>query len=183
MGYQWRGGYRGYMFPRRKQWRGRFRKARLNQGETLGYVCRVTREHRSSHLGHNQYRVGGESQDGRTLRCGELKRLPKCEEPTTGSFKTRTKGAQDSVERSRRGRRGGARRRYPRGYRRRRGRGCRSGCWVGYPQGCRRGRGRGCCSECRVYLHLKGATKEMDEVGSEDEGDDYQGGIDDDEDG
>ena len=32
-------------------------------------------------------------------------------------------------------------------------------------------------------MHLKGATKEMDEVGSEDEGDDYQGGIDDDEDG
>ena len=32
-------------------------------------------------------------------------------------------------------------------------------------------------------MHLKGATKEMDKVRSEDEGDDYQGGIDDDEDG
>src|SRR5712672_3976248 len=86
-----------------------------------------------------------------------------CEEPTTGSFRVRTKGAQDNVGRNRRGRRGGARRIYPREYKRRRGRGCRS--------------------ECRVYLHLKGATKEMDKVGSEDEGDDYQGGIDDDEDG
>ena len=162
MGYRWRGGYRGYMFPKRKQWRGRFGKARLNQGETLGYVCRVTREHRSSHLGCNQYRVGGESQDGRTLRCGELKRLPKCEEPTTGSFRTRTKGAQDNVERSRRGKRGGARRICP--------------------QVCRQRRGRGRRSECRIDLYLKSTTKEVDEVRGEDEGDDYQGGVDDDED-
>jgi hypothetical protein len=29
---------------------------------------------------------------------------------------------------------------------------------------------------------LKGMTKEMDKIGDEDEGDDYQGGVDDDED-
>src|SRR5712672_3183492 len=95
-----------------------------------------------------------------------------CEEPTTGSFRVRTKGAQDNVGQNRQGRRGGARRIYPREYRRRRGRGCRSGWRVGYPRGCRRGRGRGCCSECRVYLHLKGATKEVNEIRGEDEGDD-----------
>src|SRR5712675_345524 len=33
-----------------------------------------------------------------------------CEEPTTGSFRVRTKGAQDNVERNKRGRREGARR-------------------------------------------------------------------------
>ena len=87
----------------------------------------------------------------------------RCEELTTSSFRGQTREAQGNVKRNRRGRRGGARRIYPREYRRRRGRGCRS--------------------ECRVDLHLKGTTKEMDEVGSEDEGDDYQGGIDDDEDG
>src|SRR5712672_4444485 len=86
-----------------------------------------------------------------------------CEEPTTGSFRVRTKGAQDNVGQNRQGRRGGARRIYPREYRRRRGRGCRS--------------------ECQVDLHLKGTSKEMDEVRSKDKGDDYQGGIDDDEDG
>jgi hypothetical protein len=30
---------------------------------------------------------------------------------------------------------------------------------------------------------LKGATKEMNEIGDKDEGDEYQGGVDDDEDG
>ena len=34
-----------------------------------------------------------------------------------------------------------------------------------------------------MNLDLKGVTKEMDEVRGEDEGDDYQGGVDDDEDG
>src|SRR5712672_3192192 len=85
-----------------------------------------------------------------------------CEELTTSSFRGQTRGAQGSVKRNRRGRRGGARRIYPREYRRRRGRGCRSD-WVN--------------------LDLKGATKEMDEIRGENEGDDYQGGIDDDEDG
>src|SRR5712672_96618 len=150
------------MFPRRKQWHGWCGKDHRNQGETLRYVFLGTRVHRSSHLGRNQYREGGESRGDRTLRCGELKRLPKCEEPTTGSFRVRAKGAQDNVGRNRRGRRGGARQIYPQEYRRRRGRGCRS--------------------ECRIDLHLKGATKEMDKVRSEDEGDDYQGGIDDNED-
>src|SRR5712672_2865780 len=117
----------------------------------------------SNHLGRNQYREGGGNRDGLTLRCGEPKRLPKCEELTTSSFRSQAREARGNEERNRRGRRGGARRIYPQEYRRRRGRGCRS--------------------ECRVDLHLKGATKEMDEVGSEDEGDDYQGGIDDDEDG
>src|SRR5712672_3555702 len=116
----------------------------------------------SNHLGRNQYRVGEGNRDGLTLRCGEPKRLPKCEAPTTGSFRVRTKGAQDNVGRNRRGRRGGARRIYPQEYKQRRGRGCRSD-WVN--------------------LDLKGATKEMDEIRGEDEGDDYQGGIDDDEDG
>src|SRR5712672_4494906 len=162
MGYRWQWGYQGYMFPRRKQWRGWCGKDRRDQGETLRYVFRVTRVHCSSHLGRNQYREGGESRGDQTLRCGELKRLPKCEEPTTGSFKVWTKGAQDNVGRNRRGRRGGARRIYTQEYKRRRGRGCRSD-WVN--------------------LDLKGATKEMDEIRGEDEGDDYQGGIDDDEDG
>src|SRR5712672_2396200 len=85
-----------------------------------------------------------------------------CEELTTSSFRGQTREAQGSVKRNRRGRRGGARRIYPREYKRR--------------------RGRGCHSDCRVDLHLKGATKEMDKVRSEDEGDDYQGGIDDNED-
>src|SRR5712672_2119670 len=162
MGYWWQGGYRGCMFSRRKQWRGRCGKARLNQGETLGYVFWGMRVHCSSHLGRNQYREGGGSRGDQTLRCGELKRLPKCEEPTTGSFRVRAKRAQDNVGRNRRGRRGGARRIYPREYRRRRGRGCRS--------------------ECRVDLHLKGAAEEVNEVRGEDEGDDYQGGIGDNED-
>src|SRR5712675_1658914 len=117
----------------------------------------------SNHLGHNQYREGGGNRDGLTLRCGEPKRLPKCEELTTSSFRGQTREAQGSVKQNRRGRRGGARRIYPREYRRRRGRGCRS--------------------ECQVDLHLKGTSKEMDEVRSKDKGDDYQGGIDDDEDG
>src|SRR5712672_2596869 len=76
-----------------------------------------------------------------------------CEELTTSSFRGQTRKAQGSVKRNRRGRRGGARQIYPREYRRRRGRGCRSD-WVN--------------------LDLKGATKEMDEVRGEDEGDDYQ---------
>src|SRR5712675_1004816 len=101
MGYRWQGGYRGYMFPRRKQWRGRCGKDRRDRGETLRYVFWVTRVHHSSHLGRNQYRVGGGNRDDQTLRCGELKRLPKCEEPTTGSFRVQTKGAQDNVKRSR----------------------------------------------------------------------------------
>src|SRR5712672_997017 len=107
--------------------------------------------------------------DLRSLRSVEWSKLVSnqsrsspCEEPTTGSFRVRTKGAQDNVGRNRRGRRGGVRRIYPREYKQRRGRGCRSD-WVN--------------------LDLKGATKEMDEVRGEDEGDDYQGGIDDDEDG
>src|SRR5712672_2884614 len=86
-----------------------------------------------------------------------------CEELTTSSFRGQAREARGNEGRNRQGRRGGARRIYPQEYRRRRGRGCRS--------------------ECRVDLHLKGMTKEMDEVRSEDEGDDYQGGIDDDEDG
>src|SRR5712671_363559 len=84
-----------------------------------------------------------------------------CEELTTSSFRGQTREAQGSVKRNRRGRRGGARRIYPQEYKRRRGRGCRSD-WVN--------------------LDLKGVTKEMDEVRGEDEGDDYQGGVDDDED-
>src|SRR5712672_664002 len=85
-----------------------------------------------------------------------------CEEPTTGSFRVRTKGAQDNVERNKQGRRGGARRICPRE--------------------CRQRRGRGRRSECRIDLHLKGTTKEVNEVRGKDEGDDYQGGVDDDED-
>src|SRR5712671_1875269 len=125
-------------------------------------MFRGTRVRRSSHLGRNQYREGGGSQDDLTLRCGELKRLPKCEEPTTGSFRVRTKGAQDNVEQNRRGRQGGARRICPRG--------------------CRQRRGRGRRSECRVDLHLERTTEEVNEVRDEDEGDDYQGGIGDSED-
>src|SRR5712672_4081707 len=150
------------MFPRRKQWCDRCWKDRRDRGETLRYVFRVTRVHHSSHLGRNQYRVGEGNRDGRTLRCGELKRLPKCEEPTTGSFRVRTKGAQDNVERNRRGRRGGARQICPRE--------------------CRQRQGRGHRSECRIDLHLKSTTKEVNEVRGKDKGDDYQGGIDDDED-
>src|SRR5712672_3590095 len=86
-----------------------------------------------------------------------------CEELTTSSFRSQAREARGNEGRNRRGRRGGARRIYPQEYRRRRGRGCRS--------------------ECRVDLHLKGTSKKMDEVRSEDEGDDYQGGIDNDEDG
>src|SRR5712672_1442070 len=86
----------------------------------------------------------------------------RCEEPTTGSFRVRTKGAQDNVERNKRGRRGGARRICPRE--------------------CRQRRGRGRRSECRIDLHLKGTTKEVNEVRGEDEGDDYQGGVDNDKD-
>src|SRR5712672_1532835 len=65
------------------------------------------RVHRSSHLGRNQYREGGESQGDRTLQCGELKRLPKCEELTTSSFRGQTRETQGNVKRNRRGRRGG----------------------------------------------------------------------------
>src|SRR5712671_3549928 len=90
-------------------------------------------------------------------RSGGSIDAPICEELTTSSFRGQTRKAQGNVKRNRRGRRGGARRIYPQEYKRRRGRGCRS--------------------ECRVDSHLKGAMKEMDEVGSEDEGDDYQGGI------
>src|SRR5712672_3549583 len=150
------------MFPKRKQWCSRCGKVHQDQGETLRYVFLVTRVHRSSYLGCNQYREGGGSQDDLTLRCGELKRLPKCKELTTSSFRGQTREAQGNVKRNRRGRQGGARRIYPQEYRRR--------------------RGRGCCSECRVDLHLKGAMKEVNEVRGEDEGDDYQGGIDDNED-
>src|SRR5712672_825049 len=149
------------MFPKRKQWCSRCGKVHQDQGETLRYVFLVTRVHRSSYLGCNQYREGGGSQDDLTLRCGELKRLPKCKELTTSSFRGQMREAQGNVKRNRRGRQGGARRIYPQEYRRRRGQGCRSD-WVN--------------------LDLKGATKEMDEVRGEDEGDDYQGGIDDDKD-
>src|SRR5712672_927331 len=92
--------------------------------------------------------------------CGTCQQ--NCEEPTTGSFRVRTKGAQDNVEQNRRGRQGGARRICP--------------------QGCRQRRGRGRRSECRVDLHLEGTTEEVNEVRDEDEGDDYQGGIGDSED-
>src|SRR5712675_1213441 len=116
----------------------------------------------SNHLGRNQYREGGGNRDGLTLRCGEPKRLPKCEELTTSSFRDQAREARGNEERNRQGRQGGVRRIYTQEYRRRRGRGCRSECWVD--------------------LHLKGATKEVNEVRGEDEGDNYQGGIDDNED-
>src|SRR5712671_1582597 len=149
------------MFAKSRGLRGRCGRGRQDQGVSLGYVFLVMRVFHSNHLGRNQYREGGGNRDGLTLRCGEPKRLPKCEELTTSSFRDQAKEAQGNEERNRQGRRGGARRIYPREYKRRRGRGCRSD-WVN--------------------LDLKGTTKEMDEVRGEDEGDDYQGGVDDDED-
>src|SRR5712672_635066 len=150
------------MFPKRKQWCSRCGKVHQDQGETLRYVFLVTRVHRSSYLGCNQYREGGGSQDDLTLRCGELKRLPKCKELTTSSFRGQMREAQGNVKRNRQGKQGGVGQRYPRDCRRRRGWGCRSGC--------------------QVSLHLEDATNKIDKVGGEDKEGDYQGGIDDNED-
>src|SRR5712672_1020374 len=97
------------MFARSRALRGWCGRGRRDQGVSLGYVFLVMRVLHSSHLGRNQYREGGGNRDDLTLRCGELKRLPKCEEPTTGSFRGWTRGAQDNVERNRQGRREGAR--------------------------------------------------------------------------
>jgi hypothetical protein len=70
-----------------------------------------------------------------------------------------SKRAQGNIERDRRRRQGGARRLWRRSCRRRRGQGYRSD---------------------RIDLRLKGAMKEMGKIGDKDEGDEYQGGVDDD---